>query len=85
MSDQIKEKTWEEFRNSNLLWWVNRSLHLFGWAIVLQYGYDDRVKRVYPARVRYRGFPEAVEEEGFKKLSEYMQRESGTLVAEASE
>lgn len=35
MSEQINRKTWEEFRESGMLWWVNRMLHLLGWAIVV--------------------------------------------------
>ena len=31
----INRKSWEEFRNSGLLWWINKTLHMFGWAIVV--------------------------------------------------
>lgn len=30
--EMIKRKSWEKFRESGLLWFVNRSLHLFGWG-----------------------------------------------------
>lgn len=29
----IERKSWEEFRNAGLLWWINMILHTFGWAI----------------------------------------------------
>ena len=28
-------RTWKEFLDNGLLWWINRGLHLFGWAIVV--------------------------------------------------
>ena len=53
----VTRKDWEEFRSSGLLWFINRTLHLFGWAIV--FDYDDKtkeLKEVYPARCKFRGF-----------------------------
>ena len=32
----IIEKSWEEFRDSGFLWWVNMILHTFGWAITVK-------------------------------------------------
>lgn len=31
----VNKKSWNEFRNSGLLWFTNTILHMFGWAIVL--------------------------------------------------
>jgi len=31
----VKKKTWKEFRETGLLWWINMVLHTFGWAIVI--------------------------------------------------
>jgi len=31
----IRKKTWEEFRDTGLFWFINMILHAFGWAIVL--------------------------------------------------
>jgi hypothetical protein len=67
------EKTWDEFLNLKLLWWVNRSLQMFGWVIMLET--DDetgKVTRAYPARTIYRGFCEKDEEEGFLKVTKYL-------------
>lgn len=33
--EPVRRRSWEDFRNTGLLWFVNRVLHLFGWAIVL--------------------------------------------------
>lgn len=65
-------KTWQEFRESGLLWWVNRSLHLFGWAIVVETDDDVVAEVAYPARVDYRGFPRENEEQGFRRLTWYL-------------
>lgn len=67
-----------EFRAAGLLWWLNRSLHLFGWAIVLDCECDDdgkviAVTNAYPQRVKWRGFPEQSEEDGFKRLSAHLE------------
>jgi len=75
---------WREFRDNKLLWWVNRSLHLFGWAIVLEQR-GDRIVGVYPQRVPYRGFPESSEEAGFAGLTRYLAGEATSLVRDIEE
>lgn len=69
--NNIQKKDWKEFREAGLLWFVNRLLHVFGWAIVFSYK-DDEVVDVYPARVKYRGFDEATESEGFSRLTSHI-------------
>ena len=32
----VDEKSWKEFRESGLLWFVNTILHTFGWALVAE-------------------------------------------------
>ena len=86
MSNMVEKRTWEEFREIGLLWWVNRILHTFGWAIVVEVDKEDTdgpVQKVYPARVKFRGFDESSETQGFKRLSAYMAVESPTLCEEA--
>ena len=69
----IERRGWQEFRDSGLLWWVNRSLHLFGWALVVELAEDEKtITTVYPARCRFRGFGFKAEEEGFAKLSKHL-------------
>ena len=65
----LDERSWQEFQRSGLLWFVNRTLHLFGWALVFEMD-GDTVVRVYPARTRFRGFEQSMEEQGFKMLTE---------------
>ncbi len=82
----IKKKTWEEFRKSGLLWWVNRILHTFGWAICIDY--DDKtkeIKEVFPARCKFRGFGREQEEDGYKKVSAYLKDNIDEIEKEANE
>jgi len=78
----VTKKTWEEFRNSKMLWMINRTLHIFGWSIVFAFDGKD-LKEVYPARVKYRGFDEDTETDGFIGISEYMKANANTLEEEA--
>ena len=78
----MKKKTWKEFQESKLLWWVNRSLHLFGWAIVIEHDEDGNIHDCFPARVEFRGFSEAVDAEGFATLTKYLASESEALRAD---
>jgi len=81
--EMVNEKSWKEFRETNLLWWINRILHTFGWAIVFQTEDNGDVTNVYPARVKFRGFDEKSETEGFLGISEYFAKESQRLIEEA--
>ncbi len=77
--NMTEERSWEEFRASGLAWWINRTLHLFGWALVFEV--DDTAKplgkqkvvRCYPAHCRFRGFGEESESRGFRKLTAHIE------------
>ena len=81
----LTKKTWEEFRSTGLLWWINQTLHLFGWAIVVNYDNDDNITDAYPARTNFRGFPDDVVDEGFKQLTQYLVDNLPTLLEEVLE
>ena len=82
----IDEKSWAEFQDSGMLWWVNRILHTFGWAIVLEVDTDTKnINRAYPARCKFRGFSHDCEEDGFRKVSRFMAENHEVLLAEADE
>jgi hypothetical protein len=86
MSEMVERKTWEEFRAAGLLWWANRILHLFGWAIVvLVEDATGKVIDAYPARVRFRDFDRASEEEGFAALTNHLAESAGQLKQEVAE
>ena len=78
----IVEKSWEEFRDSGFLWWVNMILHTFGWAITVKME-DGKVIDAYPARVKFRGFGEKNNKEGYIKVSQYMKENVSELLEEA--
>ena len=78
----IKKISWNEFRNSGMLWMANMILHIFGLAIVYEIE-DGKITEVYPARVKYRGFSEKDNSNGYKKISEYMRDNAVTLMEEA--
>lgn len=72
------KKTWEEFRSAGLLLFVNQFLHIFGWAIVLEYNQDE-VVNCYPARVKFRGFDEKSTDEAYTNITQYMKDNANEL------
>ena len=70
----VEKLTWEEFKSSGLLWFVNSILHLFGRAIVFEYTKNKKLKRVYFARCRYRGFDTQSIEKGFVNLTNFLSK-----------
>lgn len=81
----INRRTWKEFRESGLLWWINMILHTFGWAIIISIDDDKEVKEAYPARVKFRGFPMQSNRDGYIEVSKYMRDNCEELVKEAKE
>lgn len=79
-----EKKSWEEFREAGLLWWVNRVIHLFGWAIVVEVD-DGGSVIAYPARVKFRGFDEKTETKGFIGLTSYIKSLIAELETEVKE
>lgn len=69
MTEHAK-KQWREFMDIGVLWWVNRILHSFGWAIVIEVSDDDHdeILSVYPARVEVLGFSSGVNKAQLEKF-----------------
>lgn len=78
----INKKTWEEFRDSGMLWQINMILHIFGWSIVVELE-DKKIINAYPARVKFRGFSEENNTEGYRKVSKYMYENINEILEEA--
>ena len=57
-------------------------LHTFGWAIVVEEE-SGRIIDVYPARVKYRGFTEKCNEEGYIRVSQYIKDNADVLLEES--
>ena len=79
----VTKKTWREFRESGFLWWINMILHTFGWAIVVDIDDNGEITDAYPARVKFRGFGEKNNTEGYIKVSKYMKENVSDLLEEA--
>ena len=80
----VNRISWKEFRDSGMLWWINMILHTFGLAIVFDME-NDEIKDVYPARVKFRGFGEKNNTEGYLKVSKYIKENAEELVREAKD
>lgn len=81
----VSKKSWKELKDSGLLWWINMLLHTFGWAIVYNIDDNGSVIEVYPARVKFRGFDDKSNTEGYIKVSEYLNKESEELLKESKD
>lgn len=79
----VQKKTWKEFRESGMLWWINMILHTFGWAICCDVEEDGTVTNAYPARVRFRGFAEESNTNGYIKVAKYLSDNASDLLEEA--
>lgn len=81
----VTQKSWKEFRDSGMLWWINMILHTFGWAICLEAKENGTITNAFPARVRFRGFSDKNNSEGYKKVSQYMRDNVDKLLKESEE
>jgi ribulose bisphosphate carboxylase small subunit len=73
MNQSINKKSWEEFQNTGLLLFINQLLHIFGWAICLEYEDDGTFISCYPARVNFRGFEQEQTDKAYAKVTNWMQ------------
>lgn len=80
----VTKKDWSEFRSTGLLLFINQILHVFGWAIVFEMD-GEKVKDVYPARVKFRGFDNESVSEEYIKITEYMNNNASELLDEVNE
>jgi hypothetical protein len=80
----VEEKSWLAFYESGLLWWINGLLHTFGWAIIVKVE-ENRIVRAFPSRVKFRGFDEKTNSQGYIKLSNYLKEHAAKLAEEAKE
>lgn len=77
----VCRKTWEEFRETGLLFFINQILHVFGWAITVDI-VDDEIKDVYPARVKFRGFDNKTVDRGYTKVTRFLKDNIDELLTE---
>ena len=79
MKETVKKKTWKEFKDTGLLWWINMILHTFGWVIVYEIN-DGEIIEVYPARTKFRGFSESSTAKGFINVTNYIKNNIDDLM-----
>ncbi|AIM38279.1 hypothetical protein KO02_17500 [Sphingobacterium sp. ML3W] len=79
-----QKKNWDEFRRTGLLLIINQLLHVFGWAIVLEFE-NDKIINAYPARVKFRGFDEKSATNAYKQVSKYLEENANQLNKEANQ
>lgn len=77
----VTKKKWGEFQETGLFLLINQILHVFGWAIVYEIE-NDKIKDVYPARVKFRGFAGKDVSESYEKIAEYLNENSSDLLKE---
>ena len=77
----VTKKSWEEFRDSGLLWWINMILHTFGWSIGCELD-EGVITQVYPARVKFRGFDPESNDRGYSKVTQYLNQNCSELIKE---
>lgn len=81
LKNELTPISWDAFRSTGLLAFVNGFLHIFGVVIVVDYGRGI----AYPARTKWRGFSAASMTKAYRKLSDYMASTAKVLKAEADE
>lgn len=77
-----ENRTWKEFRETRLLWWVNTMLHMFGWAIGVEVDDNGEIIDAIPMRVKYRGFNVDINTEGYQEVSKYLKENASDLYDE---
>jgi len=71
------------FINTGLLWFVNRILHTFGYAIA--YDEDEAtgaVEGFYICRTNFRGYEPEIEDEGYERVARYLRDHATSLYIE---
>jgi hypothetical protein len=77
---------WKEFRETGLLLFVNQFLQIFGWSIFLEVDNETKeIVTVYPARTKWRGFPEEKIAMAYSQVTEYLEKNITKLKHEAKE
>ena len=58
-------------------------LHTFGWAIVVDIEENGIISDAYPARVKFRGFDEQNNTDGYIGVSKFLKENANDLLEEA--
>ena len=80
---EVREMSWDAFRATGLLTFINGFLHIFGWAICVEYK-DGTFIRAYPMRTTWRGFKEETWTTAYGKIADYMAENADKIKEEAN-
>lgn len=80
-----ERKTWEEFKKTGLLWFINMILHTFGWAIFLIKNDNGEIIDVFPATTTFRGFSEDSNTRGYRAVTNYLAENADILLEDVKE
>jgi len=80
---EVREMSWDAFKATGLLTFVNGFLHIFGWAICLEFK-DGTFIRAYPIRTKWRGFKEDTWTTAYGKIADYMAENADKIKKEAN-
>jgi hypothetical protein len=73
------------FIDTGLLWFINRTLHVFGYALCYKEDEETGVlSSLYVSRVTYRGFEMEAEDDGYERVARYLRDQSTALYDEAA-
>lgn len=81
IKNELTPISWDAFRRTGLLAFVNGFLNIFGVAIAL----DRNTGIAFPARTKWRGFRNEAWTKAYRKLSDYMASNAKVLKAESDE
>lgn len=80
-----KKISWNEFRDTGMLWFINRIIQVFGLSIMVSVDDDTgEVVSVFPVRTVARGFNEEVEDTGYLRVQKYLADNSANLFADVA-
>lgn len=81
----VSKKTWKEFRETGLLFYINQILHVFGWAIVVDVDDSGNIMNAFPARVKFRGFSANAIDRGYAQITQYLKANVDELLSECED
>lgn len=81
----VEERSWEEFRDNKMIWFVNSILNVFGWGLAVKMDDADNIEDVVPVRTHYRGYGTLANDDGYLGLTKYMKNHADELLADATD
>lgn len=80
----VEPRSWDNFRESGMLFFINTLLHFVGWSIVVELE-EGKVVKAYPARVKFRGFDDESQTKGHRMVARWLAIHGATLLREAKD